>query len=99
MVASSILNPFCAAVVAGIENRLSSHDYKTLLFNSDGHPEQELAAVKTLMEQRVDGVILAPARAEWVAVEHLVEADVPFVPVARTASHPEADDVVWRRLC
>mgnify|MGYP001184718856 CR=1 FL=1 len=94
VVVSSILNPFYAAVVAGIENRLSANDYKTLLFNSDEDPEQELAAVKMLMEQRVDGVILAPVAAESVTVEHLVDAGIPFVLVARTASHPMADYVV-----
>lgn len=94
VVVSSILNPFYAAVVAGIENRLSAHGYKTLLFNSDEHPHQELAAVKMLMEQRVDGMILAPVESDSATVEHLVESEVPFVLVARNASHPKADYVV-----
>lgn len=94
VVVTSILNPFYAAVVAGIENRLSTQGYKTLLFNSDEHPSQELAAVKMLMEQRVDGMILAPVEAESATVEHLVESEIPFVLVARRATHPKADYVV-----
>lgn len=94
VVVTTILNPFYANVVTGIEEVLSDKGYTILLNSSYEDPELELRAVRLLLEQRVDGLILAPVESEPEVVEFLGKNGVPFVLVGRNVRNVEADHVV-----
>jgi LacI family transcriptional regulator len=53
--------------------------YEVLLVNSDEDPATERAAIRTLFEKRVDGLIIAPASRD--ASPHLDELPIRGVPV------------------
>lgn len=94
VVVTSILNPFYAVVVSGIERVLSAKGYNMVLCNSDESPKKELEAVRMLIEQRVDGIILAPVEDRSLTVRYLMDNRVPFTLVARKTTEMETDYVV-----
>jgi len=71
-VASDIENPFFARMLRGIADTARAQDVGVILINSDEDVERERAAVQTLLEKRVDGIIVAPADIN--ATEHLQSA-------------------------
>lgn len=94
VVVSSILNPFYAVVVSGIERVLSARGYNMVLCNSDECPKKEFEAVRMLLEQRVDGIILAPVEDRSLTVQYLMDNRIPFTLVARKTTGIETDYVV-----
>lgn len=91
---TTILNPFYANVVTGIEEVLKAAGYNIFLNSSHEDPDLELQAIKLLLEQRVDGIILAPVQSNPEAVEYLEKNKVPFVLVGRGADNNQSDFVV-----
>lgn len=94
VIVTTISNPFYANVVTGIESVLDKEEYNILLNSSHEDPQRELRAVRLLLEQRVDGIILAPVQSEPEAVNFLEKNKVPYVLVGRRARNVEADHVV-----
>jgi len=94
VVVTTIANPFYANVVTGIEHVLEEQEYNILLNSSHEDPQRELRAVKLLLEQRVDGIILAPVQTNPKAVDFLEKNGVPYVLVGRTALNVQANHVV-----
>ncbi|CAM5485326.1 MULTISPECIES: LacI family DNA-binding transcriptional regulator [Streptomyces] len=60
-VIADIQNPFFAGVTRGITDAARAAGYQILLANTDEDPAAERAAVKTLRDKHVDGLIVAPA--------------------------------------
>lgn len=94
VVVTTITNPFYANVVTGAEEVLSARGYSISLNSSHEDPQKELRAVKLLLEQRVDGIILAPVQSQPEVVDFLDKNSVPFVLVGRKVSHMETNHVV-----
>ncbi|HKM17771.1 MAG: LacI family transcriptional regulator [Firmicutes bacterium] len=81
---TTIVNPFYANVVSGIEKALKDYGYNILLCSSYEEVDQEWASLTVLLEQRVDGLILAPVQSKPEVVERLQKNNVPFVLVGRS---------------
>ncbi len=94
IIITTILNPFYAVVVSGIEKILSSQGYTLALYNSNEDPEKERESIMTLRAQRVDGLILAPVEYESNNVKYLLENQIPFVLVARNTIDRNTNYVV-----
>jgi len=93
VVVPDISEPFFAEMIRATERRLREQAYNLLLADSDNDPEIELGAVRTLLEKRVDGCILAPTEKSRRPLELLRGARIPFVLV-NTSSSFAACDVV-----
>lgn len=61
LVVADIENPFFARAARGIADTAHAAGYEVLLANSDEDVAKESAAVQTLSEKQVDGLIVAPA--------------------------------------
>lgn len=86
---SDLHNPFFAEVVDGIDAALAEVDYRTLLNTGNRVVAREMQAVDTLLELRIDGLILgSPAVASDV-----IEAAGQTVPTVVVGMVPEAPDV------
>ena len=94
VVVTNITNSFYAHLVAGIENVMDMHGYNILLSSTHEDPEREMRAMKLLLEQRVDGIILAPVESEPAAVDFLNKNRVPYVIVGRKARNADTNHVV-----
>ena len=92
----NITNPFFAELTRGIEDCCRRTDYSVFLCNSDDDPERQARYLQTLLERRVDGLLLAAAAGESPdLVRRLASAGVPAVVVDRNVPGLGAD---WVRV-
>jgi len=88
----NITNPFFAELTRGIEDCCRQTDYSVFLCNSDDDPERQARYLQTLLERRVDGLLLAAAAGEAsVLAQRLESARVPTVVVDRAIAGLTAD--------
>ncbi len=84
-VVSDIENPFFTEVVRAAERRAAEAGYTAVLGNTDEELDRERAILRALLEQRVDGVLLAPVSGanETAHLRQLQERGVPLVLLNR----------------
>ena len=93
IIVDDLLSPFTPPIVRGIQDYLNEHGFLSLIVNSDWDPDQEQAAIKTLLSRPVDGII-------FVEYSHLTTSDVlersqkPRVFVHRLFGSPIKNSVV-----
>lgn len=58
MLVTTSTNPFFGEVVKGVERSCYHQGYNLILCNTEGDPERMHASINTLLQKRVDGVIL-----------------------------------------
>ena len=79
VVIPSISNPVFSEAVAGITNEAKQQGYSLMLTSTNYDPEEEQSVVETLLENRVDGVLLTVADPEnSAALDMLRNARTPF---------------------
>ena len=81
-------NPIFPPIVRGLEDRLRDHGYVAILANTDRDQARERALVDTLLQRRVDGLVLATAERTYPLLDELVDRDIPVVLVNRTTDSP-----------
>ena len=79
VVVTSIADPFNGEVFAGIEELANQHGYSVVLANSQGNAEREVAVVRALQEQRIDGVLVASSRVGALYMPLLSQLQIPIV--------------------
>lgn len=62
LVVPDIANPFFSQIAKGVENVARVHSYNVFLLNTDENVDHEIAALNSLWEKRVDGLILCSSR-------------------------------------
>lgn len=88
----NITNPFFAELTRGIEDCCRRTDYSVFLCNSDDDPVRQARYLQTLLERRVDGLLLAAAAGESSALANrLAGTRVPTVVVDRPIPGLAAD--------
>jgi LacI family transcriptional regulator len=79
VVVSNLSNPFFNPVLRGIDDKLREKEYNIIICNSDGDYRREEEAIATLIQKRVDGVVLTPVGKRSLDISFLKKARVPFV--------------------
>ena len=93
MVVPDLMNPLFPPIFRGAEAVLAEAGYSVLVANGDNNAETERAVTTTLLERRVDGLILATARRSGSMLTEFLQADIPIVLVNRLRSQvPEGED-------
>lgn len=87
-------NPLFGPIVAGIEAGLASDGYSVLITTAAAGVEQEAAAVESLMNRQVDGLILATATRRDPLVAGLADDGIPLVLVNRLAEDADVPAIV-----
>ena len=93
IIVDDLLSPFTPPIVRGIQDYLNENGFLSLIVNSDWDPDQEQAAIKTLLSRPVDGII-------FVEYSHQTTSDVlersnkPRVFVHRLFGSPIKNSVV-----
>jgi LacI family transcriptional regulator len=80
---ADITNPFFAALLRGIEDRMSARGYNLVVCNTDEQSEKETRYLELLLTRRVDGVIVAPTGMPQPLFRELVQQKVPLVFIDR----------------
>lgn len=102
VVVPEFINDFHAEIIVGIQRILNPAGYQILSMQSDNDSEAELNNVKTLIQNMVDGIIIAPSSDNENIDYYLKEMDrgTPMVFVNRIAETVHAtkiicDNVKW----
>ena len=64
MLVTTSTNPFFGEVMKGVERRCYEKGYNLILCNTEGDPERMLSNLDTLLQKRVDGLLLMCSEVE-----------------------------------
>jgi LacI family transcriptional regulator len=99
IVVGDIANPFFTSLIRIVEQRASEAGYFVIVANSDDDIDKELNLLRLFREQRVAGVLLAPAGDSEDYVETIRRAiDVPLVLIDRQLPGSPFDTVAVDNL-
>jgi LacI family transcriptional regulator len=93
LVVTDITNPFFTSMVRGVEDVASQRGFSTILCNTDESETKQADYLTILLQKRVDGVLLVPARSASGPVEWLQQRNVPVVIIDRRAPGARVDCV------
>jgi DNA-binding LacI/PurR family transcriptional regulator len=93
IIVDDLLSPFTPPIVRGIQDYLNEHGFLSLIVNSDWDPNQEQAAIKTLLSRPVDGIVFVEYSHQTHSDE-LEHSNKPHVFVHRLFSSPIKNSVV-----
>jgi LacI family transcriptional regulator len=93
MLLPDLTNPLFPPIVRGVEDTLGSADYTLILGNTDNDADREAHLIASMMNRRVDGLILATAHRHTPAIEELIESGLPVVLVNRTVDDRQVPSV------
>jgi DNA-binding LacI/PurR family transcriptional regulator len=89
-----IQNPFYVEVVRGVEDRAYAHGCGVMMCNFAQTEEKEHFFLDIMRHERVDGLIVAPARPDDRKVMEVVRTGIPVVCVDRGLKDADVDMVV-----
>jgi DNA-binding LacI/PurR family transcriptional regulator len=93
VILDDLRNPFFAEIAGGIEELASELGYQVLLGAGGRQARRERTSLATLLEYRVDGVILVSPRMRTLDIA-AAAAEVPVVMVGRQVRGVDADVVI-----
>lgn len=93
-IAADLTNPFFAHVFRGVESRAREAHYTVIVSHSDETIEHEAEAIQNLVSKRVDGILLAPVRAEADDVAFYTRIPIPLVAYDRHLRNVKIPSVV-----
>jgi len=83
LVVPNILNPFFTGVARAVEDAANERGYVMILGNADEDSGKEEVYLDLLMEKRVDGILISPARSDSLRLLEARRRRVPLVFVDR----------------
>ncbi len=84
IVIPDVENPLFGPIIGGVESALGEDGYSLLIANTERHHPDPDSVIRTLVERRVDGLILATATRDDALLESLMAQEIPIVLVNRT---------------
>jgi LacI family transcriptional regulator len=93
LVVTDITNPFFTSMARGVEDFASQNGFSTILCNTDESEAKQADYLTILLQKRVDGVLLVPARSAADAVRWLQQRGVPVVILDRQTPGAAVDCV------
>jgi len=93
LILTDITNPFFTTLARGVEDAASKAGYTVLFGNTDESEEKEKHYLETILQKRVDGILLVPAGGSALSVERILQHRTPLVLLDRHVTG-EAVDVV-----
>ncbi len=93
LIVSDITNMFSPYLSRGLEDIASEKGYNVIVSNTDEVLEKEREQINSLIEQRVDGVVIAPTGKNDSKFDLLKEQGIPFVFLDRKVKSVDSDFV------
>lgn len=91
MIVGDISNPFFGRMLKGVERSALDRNHLVIVSDSGGKPEQELAILDHLSEQRVAGIIITPHGRSPEYAARINRLPMPFVLVDHRVPGVETD--------
>ena len=83
LILTDITNPFFTTLARGVEDAASAAGFTVVFCNTDESETKELRYTQMLLEKRVDGILLVPARSSLASVELARKHKTPLVALDR----------------
>ena len=93
LVVTDITNPFWTTVARGVEDVANANGFNVILCNTDEDEAKQNDYLQVLLQKRVDGFVLVPARSAADAVRLIQSQKVPVVVIDREVPGVEVDVV------
>ena len=93
LILSDITNPFWTTVARGVEDVASRQGFNVIFCNTDENHAKQEQYLALLLQRRVDGILLVPARSTPDAVLQVQSQNVPIVVLDRRVPGVEVDVV------
>lgn len=93
MLLPDLTNPLFPPIVRGVEDTLGAADYTVILGNTDNDTDKEVAILGTMLNRRVDALIVASARRSASHLAELGESGLPVVLVNRSTDNARLPSV------
>ncbi|MDP2037917.1 MAG: LacI family DNA-binding transcriptional regulator [Ignavibacteria bacterium] len=93
VIVPDISNPFFSAVIKSLASELHKKDFNLIVYDSDEDIKSEASAIKSLLEKRVDGLIIASVGQDFSHIQKVKDLNLPFVMVDRCFDALDADSV------
>ena len=93
LIISDITNPFWTTITRGVEDATHESGLSILLGNTDEKPDKLDAYVDIMLQQQVDGFLIAPTHKNTEAVQAVKDKGIPMVLIDRFAEGVEVDVV------
>lgn len=87
-------NPFYSSVLKGIENEARKKNYQIILMNTDRNYKNEEKAIRTLLERRVDGIIMTTVQTDIKDLKMLESINFPTTLISYDNSSLSLDKVL-----
>ncbi|MDR1307517.1 MAG: LacI family transcriptional regulator [Treponema sp.] len=88
VVVDEFSNNFYIDLLDGIDSVISEHKYTLQVMSSLWNPDREIQGIRSMLKNRVDGILLAPVSSQSPAVLELKKSGIPFVMVNCQAADP-----------
>jgi LacI family transcriptional regulator len=83
LVIHSIKDPFYSELIDYLESLIYSSEYNLVLFDHNEDIQRQDRIIQSILEQKIDGVIINPALSDKSVVEKLKAFNIPFVLIVR----------------
>jgi len=93
VIVPDIANPFFSSVIKSLASELRKGGYNFIVYDADEDISIERSAIKSLMEKRVDGLIIASVGQEFSHIQKIIDANIPLVIIDRCFDLLEVDSV------
>jgi len=93
IVVPDISNPFFAEVIKSLAGELRKRGYNFIVYDSDENISIEKSAIKSLLEKRVDGLVIASVGQDFSHIQKILDAEIPVVMVDRCFEDFDVDSV------
>jgi len=93
VIVPDISNPFFAALIKSIAGELRKRGYNFIVYDTDEDITSERSAIKSLLEKRVDGFVIAAVGQEFSHIQKIKNSDIPVVMVDRCFDELDFDSV------
>ena len=93
LVLTDVTNPFWTTVARGVEDTASEAGFHVILCNTDKSEDKQETYLETLVQKRVDGILLVPAGSHPQPITFLRQQNVPVVVLDRWLPGLQVDSV------
>ncbi len=94
LIVSDVGNPFFPQVLHAIEAGADENEFSLFLCNSDEDLRRQRLHVDSMIEQRIEGVIVMPIVDDRAVLAPLIAARIPIVLLDRSVTGGQADSVL-----
>ncbi len=93
IIVPDISNPFFSAVIKSLAGELRKRGYSIIVYDSDEDIVIERSSIKSLLEKRVDGLVIASVGQDFTHIQKIRDAEIPLVMVDRCFEALDVDSI------